>query len=241
MNRKYYEEKLGLDLKNGQYIKVRQGDIPFSSRMDVSFVCDVCNVEYVAKKNTQKEPSNNTYCSKECHREGKRIKMIENNPNPRNRILVNCYNCGLEYETVPSKYKIQDNFSCSRECYKERRKSMGFNLLNDETNIEKKVREYLEEINVEFETQKSVYPYWCDFYIPKYNLIIEAYGDYWHANPMKYGHEDADDKYKSLWRDDIKRINYIIEKGYRVEILWGKTIIKNTEEMKKKINKYLSE
>lgn len=50
MNRKYYEEKLGLDLKNGQYIKVRQGDIPFSSRMDVSFVCDVCNVEYVAKK-----------------------------------------------------------------------------------------------------------------------------------------------------------------------------------------------
>lgn len=118
---------------------------------------------------------------------------------------------------------------------------MNFNLLNDETNIEKKIREYLEELKVEFEIQKSVYPYWCDFYIPENNMIIEAYGDYWHANPMKYGHENAEEKYQSLWRDDIKRINCIIEKGYRVEILWETTIMKDTEEMKRMINKYLSE
>jgi hypothetical protein len=29
-----------------------------------------------------------------------------------------------------------------------------------------------------------------DCYIPYYNVVIEFQGDYWHANPKKYGSED---------------------------------------------------
>ena len=28
--------------------------------------------------------------------------------------------------------------------------------------------------------------YQCDIYVPSFNLIIEADGDYWHGNPQKY-------------------------------------------------------
>ena len=224
-NRKHYQSKLKAELENWTKIEVKKENIPLSARTEVHFICDFCGVEYVAKRNTQKEPDDNTYCSQKCHKEGKRVKMSANNPNPaKDKIKVLCWTCKVEFEVFPSVYKKQDTHCCSWECYQERRKRKGFNLLNEETDIERIVREYLESEDVIFETQKSVYPYWCDFYIPETNTVLEVFGDYWHANPVKYGLGDAEDKYREVWRRDAERANYIIEKGYSVKILWEKTI-----------------
>lgn len=239
-NRKFYEERIGSGLINGQLIEVRQKDVPPSARADAHFECDVCGVTYVAKRNTQKGPTHNTYCSQDCHKEGKRRSMIKRNPNPKkDKIDVNCWTCDKSFKVVPSVYKKQDTFCCSRKCYQDRRREKGFNILNKETDIEKIVRLQLESMGVEFETQKSIYPYWCDFYIPESKLVLEVYGDYWHANPKKYGLEDAEDKYKEVWMNDVKRANNIIGKGYGFQVLWGDTIKNNSEETERLINKYL--
>lgn len=239
VNREHYEGIMNCSLKNGEEIMIEQKFLPFSSRNEVYFICDICQEEYVAKRNTQKEATHNTYCSKDCHKEGKRRSMNTNNPNPKNRIHVKCDTCGKDIETVPSVLKRQDAFTCSWECYQERRKNRGFNLLNKETVPERMMREYLEDEGIEYEIQKSVYPYWCDFYIPKENLIVEVFGNYWHANPRRYGHEGIEDKYAIIWEQDIKRINYIIEKGYRAVIVWEDTIHKNPKEAIDIVKSYL--
>lgn len=52
------------------------------------------------------------------------------------------------------------------------------------TKIEKIVYEYLENQKIQFEKQKLINnKFLVDAYIPKFNLIIECDGDYWHSLP----------------------------------------------------------
>jgi G:T-mismatch repair DNA endonuclease (very short patch repair protein) len=103
------------------------------------------------------------------------------------------------------------------------------------TSIEVKIGELLLSNNVRFETQYDVYyeknkfkSY--DFYLKDFNLLIEADGDYWHGNPIKYNDESIltevqkinieNDKFKNklaeemgvnlirFWETDIKKKNF---------------------------------
>jgi very-short-patch-repair endonuclease len=42
---------------------------------------------------------------------------------------------------------------------------------------------FLEELGLLYEFQKPIKRYIADFFLPDYNLIIEADGDYWHNRP----------------------------------------------------------
>lgn len=59
--------------------------------------------------------------------------------------------------------------------------------------------------------------------------IIEFFGDYWHANPLKYHKDTIFSKYSSrginktaneIWQEDANRIALIEEQGYEVMIVW---------------------
>ena len=58
---------------------------------------------------------------------------------------------------------------------------------SDGTNIEQVIKSILEDLGLEFEREK----YFCDnkivvdFYLPKYVLVIEANGLYWHSSKVK--------------------------------------------------------
>lgn len=79
-----------------------------------------------------------------------------------------------------------------------------------------------------------------DIFVPELNLIIEIYGDYWHANPLKYtmtdifycfrGKQTAQD----IWDFDKQRIEVFTNLGYNVEIVW------DSEVSGDKINEILS-
>jgi len=79
--------------------------------------------------------------------------------------------------------------------------------------------------NIEYEKQKPVKKYKCDFYIPKYNLIVEIDGDYWHANPEKYQPEDLIGGKKLLakdiWEKDKIKSKAIIDEGYVLKRYWA--------------------
>jgi len=66
------------------------------------------------------------------------------------------------------------------------------------TGIEVKLREKLEDMNLEYVEQKSVGPWTVDFYLPDYHLAVEADGDYWHDKPGV----KAKDKRKNQWFSD---------------------------------------
>ena len=79
--------------------------------------------------------------------------------------------------------------------------------------------------NIEYEKQKPVKRYKCDFYIPAYNLIVEIDGDYWHANPKKYKANDiigpSKKTAKKIWEYDKTKTQDILNEGYRVLRYWS--------------------
>lgn len=75
---------------------------------------------------------------------------------------------------------------------------------NGFTKIEIIVKDYLTKNNIEFIPQYVVDDRWfCDFYLSKYNLILECDGDYWH----NLNHVKVKDRVKNA---------YLLEKGYNL-------------------------
>jgi very-short-patch-repair endonuclease len=92
---------------------------------------------------------------------------------------------------------------------KEMRKNQIFP--KKDTKIEIKVREFLEELKIEYFQHKYIseitHSYQCDFFIPSMNLVIECDGNYWHKYPTG--------------RDiDHIRTKELLEKGFKVLRLW---------------------
>lgn len=89
------------------------------------------------------------------------------------------------------------------------------------TSIEFKMASVLEKANYSYTFDKPITKqgktYRPDFYIPKLNLIIECYGDYWHANPNLY--EETAQIFrnitaKDIWDRDRERSAFYCENGY---------------------------
>lgn len=79
-------------------------------------------------------------------------------------------------------------------------------------------------------------------YIPKFKLLIEYNGDYWHCNPKKYNENYFNKKKnktaKEIWEYDNKKL-YISKKlGYACEVIWESDYKKNKNIINKIIEKY---
>lgn len=154
------------------------------------------------KKELLKNPKNNP-----AYKDGRSIKNYY------------CSDCGIKLKC----YKSKRCFRCAAI----------YRLLNNkskikfqDTDIELKVKEELQKRKIKFIHPYKIpkYPHMADYYIPKYNLIIECDGLYWHQLP------------KHIKKDKIN--NYTMRnKGYRVKRLKGKNILKN----KVNYNKLLKE
>lgn len=77
-----------------------------------------------------------------------------------------------------------------------------------------------------------------DFVCLDYNLIIECYGDFWHANPKyfenrKYTHKTR--TVESVRTHDKLKQNEFESTGYMFEYFWEDDIINNIKQIKNKI------
>lgn len=70
-----------------------------------------------------------------------------------------------------------------------------------------------------------------DIYIPKYNLLIEYNGDYWHCNPIKYKPDYLNQKKnktaKELWDYDTEKLYLAKQNGYNTMVIWEADYKKN--------------
>lgn len=92
----------------------------------------------------------------------------------------------------------------------------------------------LDTLDIKYEKQKPIKKYKCDFYIPKYNLIVEIDGDYWHANPKKYKANDiigpSKKTAKKIWESDKTKTHDILNEGYKVLRYWASDLKNITHE-----------
>lgn len=73
--------------------------------------------------------------------------------------------------------------------------------------------------------------YFVDFYLPKEKIVIEVFGDYWHANSKYYKKNDyiKDKLAEEIWRDDNKRKEKLTNNGYNYISFWESEIRINTK------------
>jgi len=87
-----------------------------------------------------------------------------------------CENCGTEFRHTPSTNPRFCCFACYRQAIAKR---------DGETSIEKKVRLFLQTLNIPFEQEYKLARYSLDFFIPLLNLVIECDGTYWHKDAKR--------------------------------------------------------
>ena len=75
------------------------------------------------------------------------------------------------------------------------------------------IAKFLESIHAsweyEFPVRINETTYYPDFYVKDKNIVIEVYGDFWHANQEKYS--DYDFIYEDVTALDIRKKDYLRE------------------------------
>ena len=78
-----------------------------------------------------------------------------------------------------------------------------------------------------------------DILLEKEGIIIEYFGDYWHANPKVYAEDDIvrwGISAAELWFSDKKRIEILESAGYIIEVVFQMEYRENREEVLEKFN-----
>ena len=196
------------------------------------YICIVCGKEFIKKKYYKGKSVR--YCSRRCF-----VKDIKNNKSYVNYWKLmkgkSIKNSGqFKKRDKPWNKMDRENpiIECACGCggklrkydnkWRERKLLLGHHpkYNGSYTSIEKKVYEELKKRGLLFETQKAVgNRFIVDAYIPKFNLVVEADGNYWHSLP------------KVKKRDKVKNA-YLEEHGYNLLRLTG-TEIRNGQFKKK--------
>lgn len=116
--------------------------------------------------------------------------------------------------------------------------------------LNKKVFNVLEENNIEFVIEFKIsrsdggHYYAYDVLLGE-NKIIEIYGDYWHGNPEIYKPNDLllkgsskEIKMSDKWKADKEKIDFVLNRGYSVLIVWENDLKNNFEVEKDRILSY---
>lgn len=117
---------------------------------------------------------------------------------------------------------------------------IGANCKKRKTSIELKVEIFLKELQLEYISgyQKDTWVF--DFYLPKYNLVIECQGDYWHGNPSKYNSLNLNHIQKRNIDRDIRKIKYLKSCGIFYLFIWEYDIKLKFEHVKDVIRQQLN-
>lgn len=94
--------------------------------------------------------------------------------------------------------------------------------------VQSKVNEQLVYGTKELNLQNHFY----DLTSTSTKKIIEFNGDYWHANPLKYAHNEnislkGNRTAKEIWESDARKIALAESHGYKVKVIWESDYKKN--------------
>ena len=94
----------------------------------------------------------------------------------------------------------------------------------------------MEELGIEYETQKIVGGKIYDFYIPEKNMLIEVDGDFWHAKDKSLNEMTM--VQKKTFFNDLRKNAIAKNNGYELERVWEGELLEQYELTKSRF-KYL--
>lgn len=116
----------------------------------------------------------------------------------------------------------------------------GNRFPNGMSNLETKISECLNNLSISYTSQFKVGSKLFDFKLSNTNILIEVNGDFWHANPSIYEHNQMINypggkiKASDLWKKDETKLKMANKKGYRVIYIWENEMSKlNLDQLSK--------
>ena len=104
---------------------------------------------------------------------------------------------------------------------------------NHTSKLEKTFANILDLLDIEYQQffyAKDIKAFY-DFYLPKYNIIIEVDGDFWHCNPIKFSEPKYETQKRNLIKDSIKS-QWALDNGYTLLRFWEDDINNNIKYIK---------
>lgn len=102
-----------------------------------------------------------------------------------------------------------------------------------------KMSEILSELNLEFVEEKEYGYFSFDFYLNKYDLLIEVDGDYFHSNPKFYPHGPKTKTQKINHSRDLSKNRFCEKSKLQLLRVWENDIINDREGIKCSLEKLL--
>ena len=139
--------------------------------------------------------------------------------------LSDLENPRLSAPDIVRKYEDKYGIGESRihQLRKEREIKLQLNTIGRESSLERKVRKYLESLDLAYIQEKRVGKYNIDFYLG-FKACIEAHGAYWHSRPERI-------------KSDERKANYLKSKGYKVLYIWENEM----QDMEKNVLEFIKE
>lgn len=137
-------------------------------------------------------------------------------------------------KTLKERYNVTTAFALAKN-----RKTISKGQLDLYNNI--KLLFLNEKILKEKMVLSNKMEYYADILIPKYKIVIEYNGDFWHCNPTKYNENYFNPKKqklaKEIWEYDKIRTNNFKNDGYKVLIVWESDYKNNKKEVLSNLKK----
>ncbi len=105
------------------------------------------------------------------------------------------------------------------------------------TAIERIVENWLRVIGVSYRTEAVVGHYVVDFLVGQ--DVIEAFGDYWHGNPIKYDQTKLDKTQRSNRGRDRAKETFLRGRGSKLLVLWESDIHLHPQECLQHLAEFL--
>lgn len=200
--------------------------------------CGHCNTMIYVRAGALKEKN---FCSWKC----------ANDYQSRNKLKFICKTCKKDFFWSKSRIKDHNPTFCSIECrnvdedwYKNaviqgnmvQQHKKGLNK------IELLGRTILEDIGFEYQEQILIADkFLVDVYLPKYNIVIQWDGEYWHGHPSKLKDNIPDHRQAKRMKLDISQDAYMKKCGFTVIRFWESEIIREVSEKNDNIKRRIRE
>jgi very-short-patch-repair endonuclease len=165
----------------------------------VECVCKTCGKQFTIIKSWLKN-GGGAFCSRACMNAHKRTVTGEEHP-LYTQVTCVCQWCGSEYKS--KKVLSTRTKFCSRQC-------QGAYTIKHQaraaTGIENAVEFMLKEVGADYESQKRMGRFLCDFYVCAADLVIECDGIYWHGIPKVKKRDKNKDKWLVLHGHRVLRL-----------------------------------
>jgi G:T-mismatch repair DNA endonuclease (very short patch repair protein) len=233
----------GVDAKSIQYW-MKKFNLPTRSKTDAVVkyfednkknyynTCENCSKPFTVDNRSQTRPETKVflkYCSDSC-----RVSAREGRKQTYER---DCPCCGKTFECHrkdmlnPTSRKFKKY--CSQRCVLISTKKAN-------TWIELEIEQYLKDNGIDYIPQHRVGRFTVDFFIPEKNVVIEANGDFWHANPEIYGEGPLYKIQSQAVEKDKRKLARLDADGYNVIVVWENDLKTIKDETLREIVEFIS-